>query len=166
MITFLQAIPLLGCPISTALSAIDTECAAVVKTSSEAGGYLALRRHGISIAAKDKKWATSYGLIEANMPEEQFVAGIHFHCDGHEDYCGFAGVLWRDVRFGMHMHEVINLLGEPSKRGGGKSSSVINGFTPQWIKYLVDEYIEIHFQFGVSGALELVTLGRIRVQRR
>ncbi|MBE8598165.1 hypothetical protein IQ209_17115 [Xenorhabdus sp. BG5] len=76
---------------------------------------------------------------------------IHFYFDGNEDYACFTGCLLSNISEGWSVEKVVQVLGEPLMKGGGKMDMLL-GFINSWIKYEYQKYA-LHLQFNQDGLL-------------
>ncbi|KAA1187636.1 hypothetical protein [Photorhabdus heterorhabditis] len=76
---------------------------------------------------------------------------IHFYFDNSEGYANFKGNLLLNIRDGWNEENVIQILGEPLMRGGGKIDMLL-GYINSWIKYEYQKYV-LHLQFNQDGLL-------------
>ncbi|ORY01404.1 hypothetical protein K493DRAFT_298409 [Basidiobolus meristosporus CBS 931.73] len=84
--------------------------------------YLNLRKDGVSICFDQPS-------TEVKSPSNAEVGAFHFYNQGVDDYLGFCGTLPEELSMNMKAWEIVEKLGEPSKKGGG-----IKG-VPVWILY-------------------------------
>ncbi|TNH41487.1 hypothetical protein [Photorhabdus luminescens] len=76
---------------------------------------------------------------------------IHFYFSETEGYSCFKGCLLSNIGEGWDAEKVIQVLGEPLIKGGGKMDMLL-GYINNWIKYEYQKYA-LHLQFNQDGLL-------------
>lgn len=81
---------------------------------------------------------------------------VHLYVQPHESYDAYTGELIQGMTCGSNEASVIQALGPPIARGGGKPNMLI-GYVFPWIKYNQDFYA-IRMEFDKNNMLRLVSL--------
>jgi len=76
---------------------------------------------------------------------------VHFYFDGYDGYLAFKGQLLAGISSGWSEKAVVQVLGEPTARGGGKNDMLL-GYINRWVKYEKETYA-LHIQFDQSNQL-------------
>jgi hypothetical protein len=118
-------------------------------------GSVEFQNQGVELVLKEAPWVIP--PREITDPKVLFVAGFHFHREGHEGYHEYSGHFPGGVTFNDDEDEVRHKLGNPLIIGGGGISSVLKKPLPRWIRYVIDGSF-LGFQLDVNGKVEMATL--------
>jgi hypothetical protein len=142
-------------------SANDPAVAALIKCEPDQiarlahDGYVEFKDKGVSAMFKEAPWVVTQN--EINDPKMLHLDAFHFHRRGHDSHCQYAGTLPGGVAFNDSAADIIDKLGQPSAKGGGGFSTILNKAIPYWLKYSLGNDM-LHFQFDSDGKVEMMTL--------
>lgn len=118
-------------------------------------GSVEFQDQGVELVLKEAPWVMPRD--EFFDAKDLFVAGFHFHREGHDDYSEYLGHFPGGVVFGDEEEAVRHKMGEPSASGGGGLSQVLKGRLPHWVQYKFDNFL-LRFQLDADSKVEMVTL--------
>jgi hypothetical protein len=118
-------------------------------------GSVEFQNQGVELVLKEAPWVIP--TTEITDPKDLFVAGFHFHREGHEGYHKYSGHFPGGVTLNDDEDQLRHKLGKPSTTGGGGFSSFLRTLLPRWSRYVIDESL-LHFQFDVDDKVGMVTL--------
>jgi hypothetical protein len=118
-------------------------------------GYVDIKDEGISVMFKEAPWIVPQD--EIHDPKMLHLDAFHFHRQGHDGHCQYAGALPKGVAFNDSELDIIRKLGPPDAKGGGGFSSVLKKPIPYWLKYSFGNEM-VNLQFDETGKVEMVTL--------
>jgi hypothetical protein len=118
-------------------------------------GSVEFQDQGVELVLKEAPWVIPPD--EFSDAKDLFVAGFHFHREGHDDYNEYRGHLPGGVLFGDTEEAVCHKLGEPSASGGGGISQVLKSPMPRWVQYKIDDSL-LRFQLDADSKVEMATL--------
>ncbi len=110
---------------------------------------------GVEVVLKEAPWVIP--PAEISDPKDLFVAGFHFHREGHDGYTEYTADFPGGVEFGDRVEEVRHKMGEPSASGGGGISHVLKRRLSRWIQYRIDDSF-LRFQLDADDRVEMGTL--------
>lgn len=93
--------------------------------------------------------------IEIGFRHNQ-LSHVHFYFESEDGYSPFLSLLQSGIGSGVSEHDVIQKLGSPTLRGGGKMDLLL-GYINKWIKYDLEGF-SINFQFNKHEVLCRATL--------
>jgi hypothetical protein len=118
-------------------------------------GSVEFQDQGVEVVLKEAPWVMPPD--DSLNPKDLFVAGFHFHRQGHDGYDEYQGQFPGGVAFSDNEMVVRHKLGEPSASGGGGISRVLKRPLAHWIQYKIDDSL-LRFQLDADGKVDLVTL--------
>ncbi|WP_213803763.1 hypothetical protein [Granulicella sp. dw_53] len=118
-------------------------------------GSLEFKPEGVDVVFKEAPWVVPSEKI--TDPKILCVAAFHLHREGHEGFSGYSGQLPDGVALGDSETELLRKMGEPIRKGGGGTSSVLKRSIPRWFWFPVSEAI-LHVQLDSTGRIDMATL--------
>lgn len=92
---------------------------------------------------------------------KQHLNHIQFFLKVENNYSIYKGKLFREIDANYTEKMIIELLGNPSKKGGNEQSPFW-GYINSWVSYDMGSYT-LHFEFTKNGALSLVTIAVLSI---
>jgi hypothetical protein len=118
-------------------------------------GSLEFKPEGVDVVFEEAPWVVPSEKI--TDPKVLYIAAFHLHREGHEGFAGYSGQLPNGVALGDSETELLRRMGEPIRRGGGGTSSVLKRPIPRWFWFVVGEAI-LHVQLDPKGRIDMATL--------
>jgi hypothetical protein len=118
-------------------------------------GSLEFKPEGVDVVFKEAPWVVPSKKI--TDPRVLCVAAFHLYREGHEGFAGYSGQLPNRVALGDSETELLRRMGEPIRREGGGTNSVLKRPIPRWFWFAVGEAI-LHVQLDSKGRIDMATL--------
>jgi len=98
-------------------------------------GSLEFKSEGVGVVFQEAPWVVPTETIID--PKVLYVAAFHLHREGHEGFAEYSGHLPNGLAVGDSEAELLRRMGEPLRRGGGGTSSVLKRSIPRWFWFAV-----------------------------
>jgi hypothetical protein len=118
-------------------------------------GSVEFKQLGFDLVLQEAPWVLPPSKF--TDAKELYVAGFHFHREGHEGYHQYKGDFPGGIEFNDSEGDVRRKLGQPVKTGGGGLIPVLKKPVPRWLRYAMNGAM-VHFQLDANGKVEMVAL--------
>lgn len=118
-------------------------------------GWLKFQPEGVEVVFQEAPWVIPSEKI--TNPKELYLAAFHLYSKGYEGYGGYSNRLPNGVAFDDSVDQVLSKMGQPTTRGGGNMSRLLNKRIPHWFRYAFGDAI-LRFEFDEYGRVNIATL--------